>query len=167
MKYTIIGKIINSHGIRGEVKVYPLTDDIERFSDLQRVYIGDSKKELGLKTVKYHKGFPIIGFNEFDDINQILHYKDQYIFVDDEDRITLPKDHYFIYDLVNCDVFDMSDQKIGYISDVIQNIGNDVYLVKDDIKNKEYLIPAVKEFIKDVDIENKRILIDPIEGMIE
>ncbi|MDR7869922.1 MAG: ribosome maturation factor RimM [Tissierellaceae bacterium] len=167
MEFTIIGKIINTHGIKGEVKIYPLTDDIERFSDLKKVYIGDSKEEFSLKSVKYHKGFPIVGFNEFNDINQILRFKDEYVYIDDNDRIILPRDHYFIFDLVDCEVLDMSENKIGYVSDVLQNVSNDVYVVKDDVNNKEYLIPAVKEFVKDVDIANKKIMIDPIEGMIE
>lgn len=167
MDYTIVGKIINTHGIKGEVKIYPMTDDIERFSDLERIYIGDVKRKVNLKTVRYHKGFPIIGFEEFDDINQILPFRDQFIYVDDKDRITLPEDHYFIYDLVDCEVFDMNLNKIGYINDVLQNVSNDVYVVKDEINHKEYLIPAVKQFVKLVDVENKRVVIDPIEGMIE
>lgn len=166
MNYTIVGKIISSHGIKGEVKVYPMTDDIERFSDLETAYIGDSKVEVTLKTVRYHKGFPIIGFEEFNDINQILKFKDQLIYIDDKDRIILPEDHYFIYDLIDCEVFDTKDNRIGSISNVIQNMGNDVYIIKGD-NNKEYLVPAVKEFIKSVDVESKRIIIDPIEGMIE
>lgn len=167
MDYTIVGKIINTHGIKGEVKIYPITDDAERFSNLKKVYIGEFKKEVTLKSVRYHKGFPIIGFKEIDDINEVLPFKDQYIFIDDVDRIILPKNHYFIYDLINCEVFDMEDNKIGYIRDILQNMSNDVYVVKDDINNKEYLIPAVSQFIKLVDIDNKRIVIDPIEGMIE
>jgi 16S rRNA processing protein RimM len=151
MEYTIVGKIINTHGIKGEVKVYPLTDEIERFSYLGKAYIGDLKEKTKIKTVRYHKGFPIIAFEGFDDINEILRFENQY----------------FIYDLIDCEVFDMEKKKIGYIYDVLQNISNDVYVVKDDLNNKEYLIPAIKEFIRHVDIDNKVIMIDPIEGMIE
>ncbi|NLN15092.1 MAG: ribosome maturation factor RimM [Tissierellia bacterium] len=167
MDYTIVGKIINTHGIKGEVKVYPLTDDIERFSDLEKVYIGDSKKKFHIDRVRYHKGFPIIGFREIQDINEVLPYRDEYIYVDQEDRIVLPEDHYFIHDLIDCSVYDMDNNLIGILKDVIQYTANDVYVVKDEANRKEYLIPAVKEFVKEVDIENKRIYIDPIEGMIE
>jgi len=167
MDYTIVGKIINTHGIKGEVKVYPLTDDIERFSDLEKVYIGDSKKKFHINRVRYHKGFPIIGFREIQDINEVLPYRDEYIYVDQEDRIVLPEDHYFIHDLIDCSVYDMDNNLIGILKDVIQYTANDVYVVKDEANRKEYLIPAVKEFVKEVDIENKRIYIDPIEGMIE
>ena len=167
MEYTIVGKIINTHGIKGEVKVYPLTDEIERFSYLERAYIGDFREKVIIKTVRYHKGFPIISFEEFNDINEILHLKDEYIYIDDRDRIVLSDNQYFIFDLIDCEVFNMAKEKLGYIYDVLQSNSNDVYVVKDDLKNKEYLIPAVKEFIKHVDIDNKVIMVDPIEGMIE
>lgn len=167
MEFTIIGKITNTHGIKGEVRVYPLTDNIERFSDLDKVYIGEAKRQASVKTVKYHKGLAILGFEEFDNINQVLDFKDQYLYIDDEDRIVLPEDRYFIFDLIGCEVFDMGNKSIGHIVDVILNMGNDVYVIKNHKGDKEYLIPAVKEFIKTIDIDKKKIVIDPIEGMIE
>lgn len=167
MEFTIIGKITNTHGIKGEVRVYPLTDNIERFSDLDKVYIGEAKRQASVKTVKYHKGLAILGFEEFDNINQVLDFKDQYLYIDDEDRIVLPEDRYFIFDLIGCEVFDMANKSIGHIVDVILNMGNDVYVIKNHKGDKEYLIPAVKDFIKTIDIDKKKIVIDPIEGMIE
>ena len=167
MDYTIVGKIINSHGIKGEVKVYPLTHDIERFSTFKMAYLGEEKIKVEIQNVKYHKGIAILKLKDFDDINQILKFKDMDIYVDEENKIVLPKDHYFIYDLINCQVFDMSGKNLGFISNVIQAASNDVYVVSDIPNNKEYLIPVVKQFVKQVDIENKRIVIDPIEGMIE
>ena len=167
MDYTIVGKVINSHGIKGEVKVYPLTHDIERFSTLKIGYLGEEKLKVDIQNVKYHKGIVILKFKEFDDINQILKFKDMDIYVDEANKIVLPKDHYFIYDLINCQVFDMSGNNLGYISNVIQAASNDVYVVSDIPNNKEYLIPVVKQFVKQVDIENKKVVIDPIEGMIE
>lgn len=167
MEFTIIGKITNTHGIKGEVRIYPLTDNIERFSDLDKVYIGEAKRQASVKTVKYHKGLAILGFEEFDNINQVLDFKDQYLYIDDEDRIVLPEDRYFIFDLIGCEVFDMANKSIGHIVDVILNMGNDVYVIKNHKGDKEYLIPAVKEFIKTIDIDKKKIVIDPIEGMIE
>lgn len=167
MDYTIVGKIINSHGIRGEVKVYPLTNDMERFSRLKKAYLGNDKLKVNLESVRYHKGFPIIKFQEFNNINEILPYKDDFIYIDDEDRITLPEDSYFIHDLIDCQVFDLSGELIGILKDVIQGPSNDIYVVKNYSNNKSHLIPAVKEFIIEVNIEDKKIIIDPIEGMIE
>ena len=167
MEYTIVGKIINSHGIKGEVKVYPLTDDIQRFEQLKEADRGDNKVVVNVDGVKYHKGSVILKFKEYDDINQILKYKDSFVFVNDEDRIILPENHYFIYDLIGCKVVDTDGNAIGNLKDVLQGHSNDVYVIEDGDDFKEYLIPAVKEFVKQVNIDEKLITIDPIEGMIE
>jgi 16S rRNA processing protein RimM len=167
MDYTIVGKIINTHGIKGEVKVYPLTDDIQRFDHLKEAFIGNDKVVVNVAGVKYHKGSVILKFKEFDDINQVLKYKDSYIFVSDENRVILPENHYFIYDLIGCKVIDTSGNTIGDLKDVLQGYSNDVYVVEDKVNFKEHLIPAVKEFVKQVNTNDKVIVIDPIEGMIE
>lgn len=167
MEYTIVGKIINTHGIKGEVKIYPLTNDVNRFDILKKAYIGEDKIPVSIHGVKYFKGMPILKFKEFNDINEILKFKDSYLFVDDENKIVLPEDHFFISDLVNCNVLDTAGNLIGILSDVLQGYSNDVYVVKDERNNKEYLIPVVKEFIKNININDKTIIIDPIEGMIE
>lgn len=167
MDYIQIGKIINTHGIKGEVKVYPLTNDIDRFDNLKVAFLGDDKVKVEIDNVKYHKGLVIVKFKQFNDINDILSYKDNFIYVDEEGKISLPEDHFFIFDIIGCKVFDTKGNKIGKVIDVIQSAGNDVYVIEDEDKNKEYMIPAVKEFFNSIDIENKQIIIDPIEGMIE
>lgn len=167
MDYTIIGKIISTHGIKGEVKVYPITDNLTRFDCLKTAYIGDKKIKVELERVKYHKNLAILKFKEFDEINQIISFKDSFIYVDEEGKITLPENHFFIYDLLGSQVFDTQSNLIGTIVDVLQGASNDIYVVKDIEKSKEYLIPAVKQFIVDVNTADKKIVIDPIEGMIE
>lgn len=167
MDYTAIGKITNTHGLRGEVKVYPLTDDAKRFDLLESAYLGDEKIQVEVEGVKYQKNLVILKFKEYSHINEIENFKDYYIYVDEEERVELPKDHFFIYEILNSEVFDLDMNFIGDLIDVIQGSGNDVYVVEDRQNKKEYLIPAVKEFIKKVDIEDKKIYIDPIEGMIE
>lgn len=165
MEYIVVGKIVNTHGIKGDIKVYPYTDDIERFSDLENIYIGKEKLSIEIENVKYHKGMVLLKLKGFDNINEVLHFKDEIIFIDEKDKVKLPKDNYFIYELIDCKVFDVDGNPLGYIKDVLQNSSNDVYIVKD--KDKEYLIPAVKKFIKEVNVLEKKIIIDPIEGMIE
>lgn len=167
MDYTIIGQIINTHGIKGEVKVYPLTDDIKRFDILENAYIGEDKLEVNIETVKYFKNLAILKFKEYNNINEIMDLKDSFVYVDEAGRIDLPKDHFFIYEILNSEVFDNDMNLIGVLIDVIQSSSNDVYVVKDKKNGKEYLIPAVKQFIKKVDIKGKKIYIDPIEGMID
>lgn len=167
MDYTIIGQIINTHGIKGEVKVYPLTNDINRFDILDNAYIGDEKIQVQVEGVKYHKNLVILKFKEYDDINEILYLKDKFIYVDEVGIIDLPEDHFFIHDIINSEVFDLDTNLIGILIDIIQGSGNDVYVIKDKDNGKEYLIPAVKQFVKKVDIKEKKIYLDPIEGMLE
>ena len=167
MDYIQVGKIINTHGIKGEVKVFPLTDDIFRFDELKKVYLGEAKLKVEIESVKYHKGLVIIKFRGIDNINHVVSFKDDFIYVDEEDRIELPKGQYFIYDIVGCMVLNTKGEKIGLVTEVIQSASNDVYVVKNHEKNKEYMIPAVKEFFVLIDIKDKKIVIDPIEGMIE
>jgi 16S rRNA processing protein RimM len=167
MDYTIIGQITNTHGVKGELKVYPLTDDIKRFNILEDAYIGDEKIQLQVESVKYHKNLVILKFKEYNNINEVIDFKDYFIYVDEAGRIDLPKDHFFIYDILNSEVFDTDMNLIGTLIDVIQGSSSDVYVIKDHGNGKEYLIPAVKQFVKSVDIKEKKIYLDPIEGMLE
>lgn len=167
MDYTIIGKIINTHGVRGELKINPMTDYIDRFSLLNKTYVGEEKKLLSIEKARYHKSFVILKFKEYDNINEVLYLKEKYIYVDGEDKLVLPEDSYFIDDLIDCKVFDLDNIEIGHIKDIIYTNKDDVYVVKSSFEDREYLIPAIKEFVKKVDIKNKTIIIDPIEGMIE
>lgn len=167
MEYTIVGKFVSTHGIRGEVKIYPLTSDIDRFKYLKSAYLGEAKIPVNVNEAKFHKGMVILKFKEYDDINDILKYKDQYLYVDEENKVVLAENHFFISDLIGCKVYDMNKAYIGDIIDVLQGYSNDVYVVKDKTLNKEYLIPAVKAFVKEVNIKDKIISIDPVEGMIE
>ena len=165
MDYISIGKITNTHGIKGELKVYPLTDDIKRFDILERAFIGEEKIPVSVESVKYHKNLAILKFKEYNNINEVVDFKDYYIYVDKDGRVELPEGHFFIYEILDSQVFDLEENLIGYLRDVIQGPANDIYLIKDG--EKEYLIPAVGEFIKKIDLEQKRIYIQPIEGMIE
>lgn len=167
MDYIIVGQIINTHGIKGEVKVYPLTDDIDRFDFLKSVFIGEKKAKVNIETVKYHKNIVILKFEEYNDINEIINLKNSFIYIDESQRIKLPKNHFFIYEILNSEVFDSNMDLIGTLVDIIQTSSNDVYIIKASKSKKEYLIPAVKEFIKEIDVENKKIYIDPIEGMLD
>jgi len=167
MGYIQVGKIINTHGIGGEVKIYPLTDDIYRFDDLNIVYLGHDKNKLIIEAVRYHKDMVLLKFKDFNNINEVLPYKGEYVYIDAEDRIILSKDHFFLFDIIGALVYTEEGRRVGRVCQIIRSAGNDVYVIQDDQKKREYMIPAVKEFITSVDIDDKRIIIDPIEGMIE
>ncbi|HSH35880.1 ribosome maturation factor RimM [Schnuerera sp.] len=166
MGYIKVGWIMNTHGIKGELKVYPLTDDVNRFSSLNIIYIGENKYKAEVEKVKYINGLAILKLKEFNNINDVLRYKEAYIYIDEDDKVKLPKNHFFIFDIIDCTVYNTEEEKIGIVTDVMKYASNDVYVVKNNEKNKEYLIPAVKEFVVSIDILSKKIVIDPIEGMI-
>lgn len=165
MGYTIVGQIINTHGIRGTVKVFPLTSDINRFKLLTQVYLGDKKLELIVSSVSIKEKVVLVNFQEYDNINAVSGFVNSYLYVSDEDRVKLPENHYFIYDLIGCSVVNEEDMEFGRIIDVLQGFSNDVYVV--DGKNGSFMIPAVKEFIKKVSISDRKITVRLIEGMIE
>ncbi|WIV10839.1 ribosome maturation factor RimM [Proteiniborus sp. MB09-C3] len=171
MEYIRVGKIVNTHGIKGDVKVLPLTDNINRFEKLESVYIEDDKSRIKIEKVWYSKGFVMLKFRGHDDINDVLKYKDKYIVIEEKDAIELPEDSYFIYQIVGIKVFCSDGRELGEIVDILQPGSNDVYVVKgkDIISNveKEYLIPAIKDVVKYINIEDKKMIIEPIEGLIE
>ncbi|EFI42230.1 ribosome maturation factor RimM [Peptoniphilus sp. oral taxon 386] len=161
---TIIGKIINTRGIKGEVKIFPLTSSVHRFSDLITVFIGKNLEEFEVSNVSYDDRFVYLKFKNIDNINDILRFKDEFLYIDDADRIELEENTFFINDIIGCKVFDLNDNELGEIKDVIENPVNDLYLLKSE--TGESLIPAVSQFVKKIDIDNKIIVIDPIEGLI-
>ncbi|MDI3534733.1 MAG: rRNA processing protein RimM [Thermosediminibacterales bacterium] len=167
MRYLTIGKIVSTHGNKGEVKVYPLTDFLERFDNLKEVYvrIKGQIKLYKIENVRYHKKFIILKFEGIDSIDKALSFKDSVLEVKRENAFTLPPGHYYISDIIGCKVKTIEGKDLGELIDVIKTGANDVYIVKNDA-NKEILIPAIKEVVKKIDIKNREITIKPLEGMI-
>ncbi len=167
VEYLEIGKIVNTHGIRGEVKVIPLTDNEQRFSELKAVLIDDGNKmgTFNIETVKYFKGFVIIKFKEIQDMSSAEKLKERYIKVDRKNAVKLPKDSFFVCDLIDCRVEDMDGNELGILINIIKTGSNDVYIVKDEI-GKEICIPALKSVVKEISIEEKLIKVILPEGLI-
>lgn len=165
MDYTIVGQIINTHGIKGTVKVFPLTSDVNRFKSLKRVYLGERKTELTVSSVSIKGKVILVTFQEYDNINGVSSFVKDYLYVSDDERITLPEDHYFIYELIGCSVLDENDVELGQIVDVLQGFSNDVYVIQGE--HHQFMIPSVKEFIRMVDIPARKVIVHLIEGMIE
>lgn len=163
---TLVGKIINTHGIKGNVKIYPYTDDPERFKDLDYLLIGDGFKELKIVDMFIQKGFVYVRFEGYEDINKILDFVNSNVYIYDKDRVKLPKDRYFISDIVNMEVHDMEGKLIGKVTDVIENLANDLFQVQKP-DGKIFYLPARKEFIKEIDVDKKVIIIEPIEGLLD
>ena len=151
-----VGQITNTHGVRDEVKVLPLTDDMRRFDDLDYVYI--NRKEVKIENVKYLKDKVILKLEGIDSMNDAEKLKPTYLEIKREQAITLPKDTYFITDLLECKVLDTDNFEYGVIKEVIKTPNNDVYWVKG---KKEILVPVLKDIVLDIDVENRKILIKP------
>jgi 16S rRNA processing protein RimM len=164
-----VGVIANTHGVKGEVKVFPTTDDPKRFEDLEDVILdtGKEKKILEITSVRYFKNMVILKFKGFDDINDIEKYKGKDLLVTRENAVKLEEGEYFITDLIDLIVVDEEGNKIGILYDVLQTGANDVYVVKLDGTNKELLLPNIKECILDVNLETKTIKVHIMEGLMD
>ena len=166
-EYLEIGQIVNTNGLKGLLKVKPLTDDIRRFEELETVYIqkGSNLVEFKIQEVKYIKNMVLLKLEGIDDINEAEKYKNLYIKINRKDAVELEKNSYFIVDIINCEVYTEENELLGKVVDVFPTGSNDVYTVKNS-DGKEILIPAISEVIKNVDIPNKKIIIHLLEGLI-
>ena len=165
-EYFELGQIVNTYGIKGFVKVVPFTDDVKRFEDLKTIYI-DYKGELilvDIEEVSYSKANVLLKFKEFPDINMVERFKNCYLKIERKDAVKLPENTYFIADLIGLEVFTEEGKLLGKIDDIFRTGSNDVYVVKDEM-GKQILLPAIKEVIKKVDIDNKKILVNLIKGL--
>ena len=163
-----VGVIANKHGIRGEVKVFPTTDEKERFKDLKKVILdmGKEQKVLEIQSVRFFKNLVILKFKGIDNINDIEMYKGKDLLVTREDAVPLEEGEYFIADLLDLDVYSDEDEKIGVLYDVMQTGANDVYVVKTE-EGKEILLPAIDECILDIDLEESRMTVHIMEGLLD
>ena len=163
-----VGVITATHGIRGEVKVFPTTDDPERFLDLEIVYLdtGREKKLLTISSVKFFKQFVILKFKEFDNINDVEPFCKKSLLVTRDQAVPLEEDEYFIADLIGLRVITDEDKVLGELTDVLETGANDVYQVTDE-NGKEILLPAIKDCILSVDLEKGEMKVHILEGLLD
>lgn len=163
-----VGVISSTHGIRGEVKVFPTTDDPGRFKKLKHVILdtGKEQKNLEITGVKFFKQFVILKFKGIDNINDIEKYKGKSLYVTRENAVRLKKDEYFIADLVDMQVVLEDGTPFGVLTDVMKTGANDVYCIQTQ-EHGEVLIPAIGECILDVDVEGQKMTIHLMPGLVE
>ncbi|MHC1721245.1 MAG: ribosome maturation factor RimM [Clostridiaceae bacterium] len=157
-QFIAVGQIINIHGLHGELKVYPLTDDIRRFRKLEHVFIDGTEKKV--VWCKLQADRVILKLEGIDSIEEGRKFTDKYIEVKREDAVTLPEGSFFIADLIGCSVYDTNGKNLGVIADVIKTGSNDVYWIKE---GNELLIPALKDIVLEVDLNSSKITIKPVE----
>jgi 16S rRNA processing protein RimM len=163
-----VGAITQPHGIKGEVKVFPTTDDVNRFKKLKKVILdtGKEKLELEIEGVKFFKQYVILKFKGIDNINDVEKYKGNKLLVTRENAVKLKKNEYFIADMIGMKVETEEDKEFGTLIDVLATGANDVYVV--EMKNKkEVLIPAIKQCILDVDIEKRIMKVHIMKGLLD
>lgn len=162
-----VGVIASTHGVRGEVKVFPTTDDANRFKKLKKVYLDTGKEKilLEIEGVKFFKNMAILKFKGIDNINEIEKYRNKDLLIERTDAVPLGENEYFICDLIGCSVVTEDDKELGLLEDVLQTGANDVYVVKTPDK-KEILLPYIEECILNIDISNRKITVHLMPGLI-
>lgn len=162
-----IGQIVNTQGLKGEVRVYSTTDDIYRFDDLNTFYIGkDFNTEYKVERVRYKGNLVIMKIKGIDTVEMAEKLRNKNVYVSREESRDLEEDEFFIADMIGIKVYTVNDEYVGTLDDVLQYSANDVYVIKGE-DDKEYLIPAVMKFVPEIDIEEGKMIIDPIKGMLE
>ena len=166
-KYLEIGQIVNTNGLKGILKIKPLTDDITRFEDLEAVYIEKAKEliKYNIQEVKYNKNMVLLKLEGIDDISEAEKYKNCYIKINREDALKLEENSYFVVDIIGLEVYTEEEELLGKVIEVFSTGSNDVYTIKNS-ERKEILLPAISEVIKKVDIPNKKIIVHLLEGLI-
>ncbi len=166
-KYLEIGQIVNTFGIKGMVKVNPFTDNIKRFDKLKKVYIGSNKekKEIEIEEVKYHKNMVLIKFKGINNPDEANLLRNKYLYVDRDDEEPLEEGTYYIVDMLGLDVYTDENELLGTLDDIYNTGSNDIYVVKNEL-GKQILLPAIKDVIKEVNLEEKKIIVHLIPGLI-
>lgn len=163
-----VGIITSPHGLKGEVKVYPTTDDPGRFRRLKEVILDLGREELVLKpeSVKFFKQFVILKFQGLDRIEDVERFRQKGLYVTRQNAVKLKKDEYFIADLIGMKVLDEEGQEIGSLRDVLVTGANDVYVIgmKD---GRELLLPAIRQCVLKVDVENGFLQVHILEGLLD
>lgn len=158
-----IGKIVNTHGIKGEIKVMPLCDDISMLLDFKEMYL-DNKK-ITVKSSRIHKNTALLFLENFNNINDSEKLKNKFLYVD-KALIKLDENSNFIVDIIGCSVFDETTNRVlGTIIDVLTPPSHDIYVIETS-QEKQILIPVVPQFVLNVDTESKKVIVKTIDGMI-
>lgn len=166
-KYLEIGQIVNTFGIKGMIKVKPFTDNINRFDELSKIYIKNKNgiNEYEIEQVKYHKNMVLIKLKGIENPEQADLLRDSYLIINRDDVKPLKKDTYYIVDLIGLEVYTEEGILLGNLEDIFNTGSNDIYVVKDEL-GKQILLPAIKEVIKEIDLNNKKIIVHLIKGLV-
>lgn len=164
MEKILIGKIVNVVGLKGELKVYCYTDRKERFEELEKIWL--DQEDYQIRNVRYQGNVVILKLKGIDDRNKAEAQRNKGVYILEEDLAKLPEGTYYVRDLIGIEVKDETGQNLGILSDVVQNSAQDLYEVKIE-SGKKVLIPAVKEFVLDIDMEDRKMTVKLPEGLLD
>lgn len=161
-----VGAITQTHGIKGEVKVFPMTDDVSRFQHMKGLILdaGKERRILEVVSARPQKNMVICKFKGIDDINEAEKYKGCGLYVTKENRVPCKEDEYFIADLIGMRAVDESGCALGEIADVLATGANDVYIIRSG-EGEEILLPAISECVLDVDISGRTMTVHLLPGL--
>lgn len=162
-----VGVIANTHGIRGEVKIFPTTDDVKRFDYLKEAYIdaGKEKIKVEVSNVRYFKNLVIVKFKDIDNINDIERYKGKDLLVTRENALPLEEGEYYLADIIGANVYTEDGILFGSLEDVIETGANLVYSVQHE--GKEVLLPVIDDCVKEVNVEEKKLIVHIMKGLLD
>ena len=167
-KYLEIGQIVNTFGIKGMVKIKPFAENTKkRFDNLKKVYIKTKKekKEYEIEEVKYHKEMVLAKFKGIENIEEAEKFRNSYLLINRENEKPLEKGTYYIVDMVGLEVYTDEGEKLGILDDIFNSGSSDIYVVKNEL-GKQILLPAIKEVIENIDMENRKITVHLIKGLM-
>ncbi|MEI3606663.1 ribosome maturation factor RimM [Pseudogracilibacillus sp. SE30717A] len=165
----VIGKIINTHGIKGEVKVKQISDFPERFKLGSTVYLTNHDDELitlKIAGMRLHKGFLLLQFEGYESINDVEHLKGVELKIKEEQQEPLGENEYYYHQIIGCNVVTTEGEEIGIIESILSPGANDVWVIRGK-NNQEILIPYIEPVVKDVNVEGKQVIIELMEGLID
>ncbi|TDL35062.1 ribosome maturation factor RimM [Jeotgalibacillus sp. S-D1] len=166
-----VGKIVNTHGIRGEVRVISRTDfPDERYVPGNVLFLfkdqNSDPKELTIKSHRKHKNFDLLTFEGYDDVNQVEHFREGMLKISEEQLTDLHENEYYYHEIIGCKVTTINNEYIGEVKEILSPGANDVWVVAAE-DGKEVLIPYIEQVVKSVDVELKQVTIEVIEGLLE
>lgn len=166
-KYIRIGQIVNTHGNKGELKVYPLTDDPDRYRELKRVFVAQENcyREYTVRRARNHKGIVIMELDEIQDMNEAVRLKGAYLELPVAELRALPPGHYYIFQIVGLEVIE-NGVVLGHVTDIFKTGSNDVYQVE-DAQGKKFYLPALKEVVRNIDLEAGKMEVVLPPGLLD
>ena len=166
-QYFEIGQIVNTFGIKGMVKVNPFTDDISQFEEMETILVDKkgSLQEMQIEEVKYSKNQVLLKLKGIETVNDAEKYRNCYLKLPREKARKLPKNTYFIADLIGLKVYTEEGKLLGKVDDIYNTGASDIYVIKDEL-GKQILLPAIKDVIKQIDLEQEKIVVHLLDGLV-